>query len=132
MISENDDIWVRILIGTVLSIPFLPISNFLLTFLYMMIVSLYGMKLTHATSTYVNQVDHFVAISPRLYKKIPKFKPSTSDLSSLDRVKCTVQDAAVLLPIALIVSISAMQFSIFTVGANVQKLHIYCFKKFHA
>lgn len=114
IISENDDIWVRILLGTVLSIPFLPVATSLIKFLYMVIVSLYGMSLTHTTRSYVNQVDDFVATSPRKnFKKIPKCS-RTSDLSSLGRVKCTVQDAALFLPIGLIVSISVLQFILFT------------------
>jgi hypothetical protein len=124
----------RVLIGTVLSIPFLPFSSMILTFIYMIIVSLYGMAQTHGTSIYVEQIDDF------LLNSLPKNKisqnPSTSqnsivaNLSSIDRIKKTIQDAALFLPISLILIISAIQFSFFCARYSILLVHTYCFNRF--
>mgnify|MGYP000001017789 CR=1 FL=1 len=110
-ISENDDIWAKVLLGTALSLPLFPVGTSVIQFLYTVIVTLYGMTLTHGSRTYVNQIDSFIATSPgKNFKNNPK---CTSDLCLFYRLKRTVQDAAVFLPIGLIVSISLIQFSIF-------------------
>jgi len=139
LISQNDDIWIRIMMAILLSYPLLPFSNFVLTYLHVIMVALYGMKLTHSTRTYVDTVDQFVASNhpPQLRKslfKTPSSKPHPqhnqfSDLSSVDRIKRTVQDVALLIPILLISSISLVQFIIFSCAAQLHKA-ILCFNLF--
>ena len=123
------------MMAILLSYPLLPFSNFVLTYLHVIVVALYGMKLTHSTRTYVDTVDQFVASNhpPQLRKslfKMPSSKPHPpptnimshhSELSSVDRVKRTLQDVALLIPILLISSISLVQFIIFSCAYSLHK-----------
>jgi len=116
-VAGNDSIWMRILCGTSALIFTLKLPWILHCFLAI-VISLYGLKLTHSTSTYVDRIDSYLASNSR---KRTYSTSLNSEGTIFERTKTCLQDLALLLPIIIILSISLLQYIILSLNNRLSR-----------